>query len=1010
MSKLIINQYYNEIDRYKRYGGTGNESSVRRAFANLLETYCRTKNLVLVDEIALKTSQKRPDGTVKDALSLDWGHWESKDAKDNLDDEIDKKLAIGYPQFNILFENTKEIVLIRKGSRIMRCLMKDADKLDAVLTEFISYVRPEIKEFHLAVEKFKEDIPEVIEALRAMIARQGRTNKKFKKANAEFQELCKDSINTNITESDIKEMLIQHILTAEIFDTVFGASHFHRENNIAKKLESVVRTFFTGQVRYNTLARIDSYYKAIKAEAGRIDNHHEKQKFLKVIYENFYKAYNPKAADRLGIVYTPGEIVRFMIESTDRLLEKHFDKALADENVEILDPATGTGTFITDIIEYIPKQYLEYKYKNEIHACELAILPYYIANLNIEFTYQQKTGEYRPFENIVFVDTLDNLGFSFEGKQLTFDGFGLSAENLVRIKKQNKRKISVIIGNPPYNANQMNENDNNKNREYPEIDKRIKNTYVKYSTAQKTKVYDMYSRFLRWASDRIDENGIIAFITNRSYIESRTFDGFRKTVAKEFDDIYIVDTQSDVRKNPKIAGTTHNVFGIQTGVAVMFLTKTAANKKKKASIHYFTLTDEMRKREKLEWFRDNRIENIPFQRIKPDKQNNWLNITDNDFDELISLSEKTGKIVKGAKSLFNLSSNGVATGRDEWIYSLNKQKLIDKVIFFIKSYNNQIASNQTKNDKLDYTIKWSRDLKNKLKRKLQANFNPGKIVNASYRPFFTQLYYSEKIFSDVLTQNHININGNILNKENRTIIFTGPNSQKPFLALTTKYIADWHFVGAASGSICLPLYRYDPDGTRTDNITDWGLKQFTDHYPDKTVTKKDIFHYTYAVLHNPAYRLKYEINLKREFPRLPFYKDFDKWVKWGLELAELHINYETVKPYTLKIHKTAEKENPKPKLRAIPEKGEIILDENTAVTGIPSRAWDYKLGNRSALHWILDQHKEKKPRDKTIAEKFNTYRFADYKKTVINLLKRVCRVSVITVEIMAKMAKEEPHK
>ena len=414
---------------------------------------------------------------------------------------------------------------------ILRRKMNDPDALHLVLTEFVNYERPEIKEFRFAVEKFEQDIPDIIEALRSMIAGQEKTNREFEKKISGFWKLCKESINPEITAFDIREMLIQHILTAEIFDTVFGDSHFHRENNIAKELEAVVNTFFTGTVRRNTLAGIDSYYRAIKAEAARIDNHHEKQNFLKVVYENFYKAYNPKGADRLGIVYTPGEIVKFMVQSTDYLLEKHFGKSLADKNVEILDPATGTGTFITDIIEYIPPQYLEHKYKNEIHANELAILPYYIASLNIEYTYQQKMGKYEPFDNIVFVDTLDNMGFEFKGKQGIFDGFGMSAENLARIKKQNERKISVIIGNPPYNANQMNENDNNKNRKYSQVDKRIKETYIKESTAQKTKVYDMYARFLRWASDRIDKNGIIAFITNRSFINSRTFDGFRENSA-----------------------------------------------------------------------------------------------------------------------------------------------------------------------------------------------------------------------------------------------------------------------------------------------------------------------------------------------------------------------------------------------------------------------------------------------------------------------------------------------
>jgi len=577
MSKQIINNYYNELDKCRKYGGTLNESSLRRAFANLLTEYCRPQNLFPVDEVSLKTSRKRPDGTVKDALQLDRGYWESKDPKDNLDEEIKKKFELGYPKENIIFENSETLVLIQKGKEERRGSMKDTDLLHDILTRFVSYERPEIKEFHLAIEKFREDIPVIIEALRAMISEQEKTNQEFKTARTAFWNLCKKSVNPDISAFDIQEMLIQHILTSEIFNTVFGEDHFHRENNIAKELESVINTFFTGTVRRNTLAGIETYYRAIRAEAARIENYHEKQKFLKVIYENFYKAYNPKGADRLGIVYTPNEIVKFMIEGTDYLLEKHFGKSLSDKNVEILDPATGTGTFITDIIEYIPQQYLEYKYKNEIHANELAILPYYIASLNIEYSYQQKMGKYEPFDNIVFVDTLDNLGFEFEGKQDIFEGFGMNAENLERIKSQNNRKISVIIGNPPYNAKQQIYNDFNPNKKYKKIDERIKETYVKNGTSQNQIVlYDMYTRFFRWADDRIDKNGIIAFITNRSYIDSLTFDGFRKTLSEEFDFIYIIDTQSDVRKNPKIAGTTHNGFGIQTGVAVMFLVKKAS--------------------------------------------------------------------------------------------------------------------------------------------------------------------------------------------------------------------------------------------------------------------------------------------------------------------------------------------------------------------------------------------------------------------------------------------------
>ncbi|MDM8528044.1 N-6 DNA methylase [Anaerolineales bacterium HSG24] len=708
MSQKDIQTYYSKLDQYQRFGGSRNESNIRRAFANLLEAYCTPKNLILVDELTLKDSLKRPDGTVKDALRLDWGHWESKDTKDKLHDKIAEKIAKGYPTFNIIFEDSQTIVLMQQGMEVLRGNMQDADLLNTILTEFVSYERPEIQEFRHAIEQFKEDIPDIVEALRGMIAKQAKSNADFRNARADFWQLCKDSINPDISEFDIREMLIQHILTHEIFSTIFDEMAFHRENNIAMQLDDVVNTFFTGKTRRNTLAKIDNYYKTIKREAANIANHHEKQRFLKMLYENFYKAYNPKGADRLGIVYTPNEIVRFMIKSVDHLLDKHFETSLHEKGVDILDPATGTGTFITDLIEYMPKQYLEYKYLHEIHANEVSILPYYIANLNIEYTYQQKMNDYQPFEHIVFVDTLDNMGFKFHGKQGVFEGFGMSAENLTRIKEQNKRTISVIIGNPPYNANQMNENDNNKNREYwgdPKkkgrnksgkkgVDDRIKDTYIDASTAQKTKMYDMYSRFIRWATDRVDNNGIVAFITNRSYLDTRTFDGFRKTVAQEVDFIYVVDTKSDVRKNPKIAGTTHNVFGIQAGVAVIFLIKKTAMTEQ-AKIHYFTLTDDMFKAEKLTWFQDTHIGDIAFERIRPDKHTNWLNISDNDFDDHMPVCDKEVKLGRSDKAIFGLFINGVVTARDEWVYDFNQQVLEEKIKYMIDKYNSTLSKSVT---------------------------------------------------------------------------------------------------------------------------------------------------------------------------------------------------------------------------------------------------------------------------------------------------------------------------
>jgi predicted helicase len=569
MSRLAISQYYRELDQIIQYGGRRNESQIRFAFQRLLNEYCQPKDFLVVAELDYRTKRGnliRLDGVVKDALRLEWGYWEAKDEDDDLEKEIEKKLAKGYPDDNILFEDSQTAILLRQGEVCWRVAMRDEQALDQLLTEFINYERPEVKDFRSAIAVFNEDLPTILIRLREMINEQSENNVSFVTARDKFLGICQQSINPEVNRDDVREMIIQHILTEDIFTNIFNESQFHRENNIASELGNVINTFFIGSVRRNMLGSIEHYYGVIRRTAANIYNHQEKQKFLKAIYENFYKAYNPKAADRLGIVYTPSEIVKFMIESVDYLLDKHFGKLLQDKNVEILDPATGTGTFITELIEYINKDKLKYKYQHEIHCNEVAILPYYIANLNIEFTYKQKMGEYEEFNNICLVDTLDRCDLG----EKQFDLFAMSAENTARIKEQNSRKISVIIGNPPYNAWQDNYNQNNANLKYKEIDKRINASYIKAGTAQnQIAVYDMYVRFYRWASDRIKNNGLIAFITNRSFIDGKTFDGFRKIVEQEFDYIYIVDAGGDIRSGDK----SGNVFNIKTGVAVMFLVK-----------------------------------------------------------------------------------------------------------------------------------------------------------------------------------------------------------------------------------------------------------------------------------------------------------------------------------------------------------------------------------------------------------------------------------------------------
>jgi predicted helicase len=1020
MSEILIRQYYSKVEKIVQYGGSRNESAVRSAFEELINAYCESKNLRLINELDYKTRYGTvviPDGTVKDALRLDWGYWESKDQYDDLCKEIEEKFAKGYPDSNILFEDSQTAVLFQGGVKIKESPINDPEELDEILTKFLSYERPEVRTFREAVSKFKEDLPAILVRLREQIDSEALSNKSFKKAKTAFLELCKNVINPYITELDVREMIIQHVLTEDIFLTVFDESQFHRENNIARELQQTVNTFFTGDLRRNTLDSIKNYYAVIRHAAASIVNHHEKQKFLKALYENFYTAYNPKAADRLGIFYTPNEIVRFMIESTDYLLHKCFGKLLGDKGVEILDPAAGTGTFVAELIEYLPKAQLTHKYKHEIHCNEVSILPYYIANLNIEFTYKQKMGQYAEFKNICFMDTLDHAAFSKKQP----DMFAMTVENTERIQKQNELEIFVIIGNPPYNANQQNENENNKNREYKEIDKRIKATYIKESTAQKTKLYDMYSRFFRWASDRIgDQEGIVAFITNSSFIDARTFDGFRKVVADEFDEIYLVDLGGNVRANPKLSGPKNNVFAIQAGVAISFMVKyknrrdSALAKHKRnleaahqCRIYYYRRPELETAKEKLSFLATTKFDNVDFNHIEPDSHHNWINLSDNDFDELLSLANKETKSAKNQeddKAVFKLFSLGVVTNRDEWVYDFSKEKLTEKMTYFFDSYESEmkrILDKDISDENLSKKIKWTRDLKKHVRRGIKLSLQKDKITSCFYRPYIKKQLYYDKSVNEMRYQMPIIFpNGKI--NENLIISINVANS-KDFNIISSNCLVDLHFNG---DSACLPLHRYE-NGNRIDNITDWGLKQFVSHYKNKKISKEDIFHYVYAVLHNPEYRRKYEQNLKRELPRIPFYDDFRKWVLWGKSLMNLHLNYETIEPYPLRrtdIEPTGHSRCT-PKLKADMETGTIIIDSMTTLSGVPNTAWEYKLGTYSALQWILEQYKEKKIKDPTVAEKFNTYRFADYKEQVIDLLMRVCTVSVETMEIIREMEK-----
>ena len=1024
-----IEQYRTKLQELIEFGGSDNEENIRPAFQNCLDAYCHDhrERLVLIPELKNSPSNK-PDGTVKDSLRMARGYWEAKDSHDDLDAEIKVKFNRGYPRDNIIFEDSQTAVLVQNGNEAMRVDMSRDGELHRLIRIFLDYELPEIQEFRHAQSQFKNDLPTVLENLRATVAEAEADNPEYQEAASSFLDLCRRTIGPSVSPADVREMLLQHILTKDIFLSIFREDQFHRENNVARQLDRLERTFFTGDVRRQAIDRLRAYYGVIARAADEIADYAEKQQFLKSVYDDFYTAYNPAAADRLGVVYTPNEVVDFIIRGADHLLQKHFGKTLADDNVQILDPATGTGTFITNLINHLPADWLEHKYRHEIHANEVAILPYYIANLNIEYTYQQRTGRYLEFPNLCFVDTLDNLDWQQQGatggavpRQGSFNLGGLSEENWIRIQEQNEKPISVIIGNPPYNANQRNENDNNKNREYPAIDRRIRETYIASSTAQKTKQYDMYKRFIRWASDRLSDDGVVAFITNRSYLEARQDDGFRKVAAGEFTDIYVMDLGSDVRRNPKISGTTHNVFGIQTGVAIAFLVRDKS-RLGECNIHYASREDAEIARDKLAYLKATGLETVPFENITPDAKSNWLNQSNSDFGRLIPLADRQTKLAKSAdeeRAVFRLNSLGVATNRDEWTYDFDVDVLSNKVRFFCATYQKELRRFAREKpvaievgNWVDRSIKWTSELEAHLAKGHALDFSSANIIPALYRPFTVKHFYYAPIIDHRRYQiPQIFPHGS--GDENKTICFLGVGARRPFAALATTMTANLALF--IDGTQCLPLYRYTANGERVSNITKWGIEHINGHYRrewgeefqalagEDGITAEQIFAYTYAVLHNPAYRHEYAVDLLREFPRLPLYQEFYQWAEMGQKLLDLHIGFESAEPYPLERHDRKDVDPKRAILRADKERGTITLDERTTLAGIPERAWEYQLGSRSALEWVLDQYKERKPRDPTIREKFNTYRFSDHKERVIDLLRRVCTVSVATMELVDGM-------
>jgi predicted helicase len=559
-----VQTFYREI-KEKQQLSFLHEGAVAPHFSKLLQYCGRQFNWTLIEQYPIARLGRHPlkaDGALLDEFKLVHGLWEAKDTQDDLPTEAKKKFQADYPPDNILFQAPDRAILYQNGSQVIDADITKPPELIDTLKLFFEYQPPAYEQWELAVDEFRDKVPELARSLLHLIEEERKYNKRFVQALDDFTELVRQAINPNIALSAVEEMLIQHLLTERIFRRVFDNPDFANRNIIAVEIEKVIQALTSRHFsRSDFLSKLDRFYGAIETTAATIDDFAQKQDFLNTVYEKFFQGFSIKVADTHGIVYTPQPIVEFMVRSVDDILQKEFHKSLGHRDVHILDPFVGTGNFILRIMQHIPKTLLPHKYTHELHCNEVMLLPYYIAAMNIEHAYFELTGQYQPFEGICMVDTFELA----EGKQMSMFAKG----NTERVERQKQAPIFVIIGNPPYNAHQVNENDNSKNRKYPYLDRRVAETYAKDSAAtNKNALSDVYVKAIRWATDRIGDEGIVAFVTNNSFVDQIAFDGMRKHLEQDFDDIYILDLGGNVRKNPKLSGTTHNVFGIQVGVSI----------------------------------------------------------------------------------------------------------------------------------------------------------------------------------------------------------------------------------------------------------------------------------------------------------------------------------------------------------------------------------------------------------------------------------------------------------
>ena len=1005
-----VKDYYDALTNLTTLRAS-HEGAVSPAFAALLRHCARQFDWTLLEQHSVKRNGHpiRLDGALVDTFKLFHGYWEAKDSSDDLDKEIKKKFAAGYPKDNILFQSPDRIIIWQDAKQVFDEDITQPERLIEALITFFAHQPPAYEQFGQAVEEFKLRVPELAEGLLKLIEKERASNQRFIQAFEGFSNLCRQTVNPNISTQAIEEMLIQHLLTERIFRSVFNNPDFVERNAIAHEIEKVIVALTSQSFsRHEFLKSLDRFYGAIETTAATIEDFSQKQSFLNTVYEKFFQGFSVKLADTHGIVYTPQPIVQFMVKSVQEILRKEFGRSLSDQGVHIIDPFVGTGSFIVHVMREMQKSRLSHKYANELHCNEVMLLPYYIASMNIEHEYYEQTGSYQPFEGICLVDTFEIT----EGKQLPM----FTEENTARVERQKKAPIFVVIGNPPYNARQVNENDNNKNRKYRVMDKRVAETYARDSKAtNKNALSDVYVKAIRWASDRLGEEGIVAFVTNNSFIDGIVFDGMRKHLARDFSRIYHVNLKGNARTSgERRRQEAGNVFddAIRVSVGITFLVRKKADAG--AKVYLYSVDDYLKSQEKMKLLEETEhYGKLSMIQLMPDEHYTWLTKgLDVDFDTFLPMGTKEAKAGRG-KAIFSNYGRGVATCRDAWAYNFNQTELSQNIKRTIETYNEQVfkwsrLSRKPQVDDFvlndDTRIFWSEGLKNYLRRQISLEYDAANLRRSMYRPFTLMNLYFEKHLNERRYQMPASLPIASAEAENRLIYLTAVGTSKTFHCVMTNVIADLHFTG---DSQCFPFYIYNEDGSnRKENITDWALEQFRTHYKNNKISKWDIFHYVYGILHHPQYREKYAANLKRELPRIPFVPEFKPFAEAGAKLAELHANYEKQAEYPLQRQENKdEKLNWRvEKMRLSKDKIQLVYNDFLTLGGIPPEVFEYRLGNRSALDWIIDQYQVSTDKRSGIVNDPNRLNDPEY---IVKLIGKVITVSLETMKVVKSLPKLE---